>query len=196
MRVEQTEIPGVLLLTPRAFLDSRGYFTELYNQRVFHDLGIECDFVQDNMSFSKHAGTVRGLHYQAPPFAQAKLVRCVRGEILDVCVDIRIGSPTYGATVSRILSARNMCQIFVPAGFAHGFSTLSPLTEVHYKVDNPYAPECERGIRFDDPQLAIDWQLEDRRAVISDKDTELPDFASLVPEFFHNPENEESRCAS
>lgn len=196
MRIERTEIPEVLLLTPHRHKDSRGFFSELYNRAAFREFGILNDFIQDNMSFSERVGTVRGLHYQAPPFAQAKLVRCTRGEILDVCVDIRAGSPTFGQTVRRILSARTMNQIFVPAGFAHGFSTLTPQVEVQYKVDNDYAPESEKGIRFDDPSLAIDWELGGHSAVVSDKDRDLPSLSAAASDFVYDAAGGVDRCAS
>lgn len=196
MRIEPTEIPEVLLLAPHRHKDSRGFFSELYNRDVFRDFGIWNEFIQDNMSYSERLGTVRGLHYQAPPFAQAKLVRCTRGEILDVCVDIRTGSPTFGHIVRRVLSARNMNQIYVPVGFAHGFSTLTPQVEVQYKVDNNYAPESEKGIRFDDPSLAIDWALGGHNAVVSDKDRDLPSLSAVTADFAYDVADEVARRVS
>ncbi|MCX2722854.1 dTDP-4-dehydrorhamnose 3,5-epimerase [Roseibium salinum] len=196
MKVETTEIPDVLLLTPKRFEDSRGYFAETYSARALEDHGIQTRFIQDNMSYSERAGTVRGLHYQAPPHAQTKLIRCTRGAIIDVALDIRIGSPTYGRYVRHLLSAENMCQLYIPAGFAHGFSTLSDNTEVHYKVDARYAPECERGIAFDDGMLGIDWRLGGISPAVSDKDRQLPGFEHLEPEFTCIAGSGAEACAS
>lgn len=196
MKVEATEIPDVLLLTPKCYEDSRGYFAEIYNARALEDHGIRTQFIQDNMSYSARAGTVRGLHYQAPPHAQTKLVRCTRGAIVDVALDIRSGSPTFGRYVRHVLSAQNMCQLYIPIGFAHGFSTLSDDTEVQYKVDAPYAPECERGIAFDDDRLGIDWRLDGVSPIVSDKDRQLAGFESLLPEFTYNTWIEAEKCAS
>ncbi|MCV0425417.1 MAG: dTDP-4-dehydrorhamnose 3,5-epimerase [Roseibium sp.] len=179
MKIEATEIADVLLLVPECHADDRGLFAEVYNRTEFVRAGISPVFTQDNMSRSVSAGTVRGLHYQVPPHAQAKLVRCSRGAILDVAVDIRRYSPTFGRHVRRVLSADNMQQLFVPAGFAHGFSTLSANTEVQYKVSADYAPDSERGIAFDDPTLAIDWQLRGREPILSAKDRALPFLENL-----------------
>lgn len=193
MRLEPTEIPGVLLVVPRRHTDERGHFVETYSKPVFQRLGIAADFVQDNASFSGRQGTIRGLHFQTPPHAQAKLVRCSRGAIQDVAVDIRRGSPTFGQHVARVLSADNLHQLFIPRGFAHGFCTLTPATEIQYKVDAAYTPDCERGIRFDDPLLAIDWQLGGRPAFASDRDRNLPAFATTLSAFAYADKTEVSR---
>jgi dTDP-4-dehydrorhamnose 3,5-epimerase len=159
VQIEDTPLVGVKLLTPRRFADDRGYFSEVWNLRTMLDAGLGLEFVQDNHSFSRDTGTIRGLHYQSPPHAQAKLVRVGVGRILDVAVDIRIGSPTYGRWFSTELSAENGQQLLIPAGFLHGFATLTPDVEVYYKCSDFYAPECDGAVRFDDPDLAIDWQL-------------------------------------
>jgi len=192
MRLEPTEIPDVLLVVPKRHEDQRGHFVETYSKPVFKRMGIAADFVQDNLSFSEHQGTIRGLHFQAPPYAQAKLVRCSRGAILDVAVDIRRGSPTFGLHVARVLSATNMHLLFIPRGFAHGFCTLAPATEVQYKVDAAYAPDCERGIRFDDPLLAIDWQLDGSPAFTSDRDRNLRTFTTSLSDFTYTDGTEVS----
>ena len=174
MQVEQTSLTGVLVLTPKRFGDSRGFFSETYSRRAFEAAGIACEFVQDNHSLSAEKGVVRGLHFQLPPMAQDKLVRVVAGSVLDVAVDIRRSSPTFGKHASAVLSASNGRQMFVPAGFAHGFVTLEPRTEVVYKVSRYYSPQHDRGIRWDDPALALDWGVEKDRAVLSEKDRLLP----------------------
>lgn len=171
MKQQATNIPGVLLLTPTVHGDERGFFLESYSRRVFADLGIDTDFVQDNHSRSRQH-VLRGLHYQLPPHAQAKLVRVIRGEVFDVAVDIRRGSPTFGRWVSVILSEANRRQIFIPPGFAHGFFVLSDVAEFEYKVSAFYAPECERGIAWNDPQIGIDWPLAGCRPVLSQRDTQ------------------------
>lgn len=178
MTVEKTFIKDLVVITPRVFEDSRGYFFEAYNQAKFHENGIEYQFIQDNQSFSKR-GVIRGLHLQINPFAQAKLVRVLEGEILDVAVDLRKGSPTYGQHFSVLLSAENKKQLMVPHGFAHGFSVLSETASVMYKVDQLYHKDSERGIRFDDPTLAIDWQLSADEVIVSDKDLILPSFNDI-----------------
>jgi dTDP-4-dehydrorhamnose 3,5-epimerase len=179
MKVEDTEIEGVKLLTPRRFEDDRGFFSEVYNSKTFADAGLEFAFVQDNHSVSLEAGTVRGLHFQTPPFAQNKLVRVVRGAILDVAVDLRRGSRTFGRNVRAELSRRNWRQMFVPKGFAHGFVTLEPDTEVLYKVTNFYSPAHDAGLAFDDPELGIDWGLDPVQAKLSAKDRRHPRLAQL-----------------
>lgn len=196
MKAMSTEIAEVLQIVPACHQDARGYFAETYNRSALEPLGVTADFVQDNLSFSKREGTVRGLHFQAPPFQQAKLVRCSSGSILDVAVDIRFGSPTFGMHVARVLSAQNRHQLFVPAGFAHGFSTLTPNAEVLYKVDATYAPQSECGIRFDDPVLAIDWQLGNDPAFLSDRDKDLPQFTALPLVFTYADMIEVSECLS
>lgn len=178
MTIEKTFIQNLVVITPRVFEDSRGYFFEAYNQAKFQENGIEYQFIQDNQSFSKR-GVIRGLHLQINPFAQAKLVRVLEGEILDVAVDLRKDSPTYGQHFSVLLSAENKKQLMVPHGFAHGFSVLSETASVMYKVDQLYHKDSERGIRFDDPTLAIDWQLSADEVIVSDKDLILPSFNDI-----------------
>ena len=170
-----TGIENLFVFEPRIFADSRGYFFEAYNKSVFEAEGLEYNFVQDNQSFSKY-GTVRGLHYQQNPHAQCKLVRVLQGCILDVVVDIRKASSTYGKVFSVELSAENKKQLLVPAGFAHGFSVLSETAEVMYKCDALYNKESEGGIIYNDLDLNIDWQLPDGAAIVSDKDLVLPSF--------------------
>lgn len=170
----QLGLDGVWEVRPRRFEDARGFFSETYSATRFAEAGLSLDFIQDNHSLSRAPGVLRGLHYQLPPVAQAKLVRVVRGAILDVAVDIRRDSPTFGRWVSLEVSAEKWNQILVPAGFAHGFVTLVPDTEVIYKVDAPYAPASERGIRFDDPELAIDWGYDASALTLSDKDRVAP----------------------
>jgi dTDP-4-dehydrorhamnose 3,5-epimerase len=168
-----TDIPGLIIFAPKVFEDSRGYFFEAYNDTIFKEAGIDFNFVQDNQSSSLH-GVIRGLHYQQNPFAQVKLVRVLSGSILDVAVDIRKGSPTYGKHFDLVLSAENKKQLFIPAGFAHGFSVLSEKAEVLYKCNKLYNKESEGGIRFDDPKLNINWQIPAEEAIVSDKDLALP----------------------
>ena len=169
MKVIDTEIPGVKILEPRVFNDSRGYFFESYSKRVFDEKVAKIDFIQDNESCSSF-GVIRGLHFQCPPYCQAKLVRCVRGRVLDVAVDIRKGSPTYGKHVAVELSEDNHLQFFIPHGFAHGFSVLSDFAVFQYKCDNYYHPESEGGISLLDPTLEIDWKIDISKAILSDKD--------------------------
>ena len=182
MNIEQTFIKDLVVVTPAVFPDERGYFFEAYNQGKFNEKGIHYNFIQDNQSFSKR-GVIRGLHLQINPFAQAKLVRVLEGEILDVAVDLRKGSPTYGQHFSVILSATNKKQLMVPHGFAHGFSVLSATASVLYKVDQVYHKDSERGIRYDDPTLNIDWQLTPEEITVSEKDLILPSFESIDWEF-------------
>lgn len=177
MRLIRTEMPEVLLLEPPRHGDRRGFFSETYNRRLCQQLGIMCDFVQDNHSLSERPGVLRGLHFQIPPMHQSKLIRCVRGAVLDVAVDIRHGSPTFGRWVGLELSAANWRQAFVPAGFAHGFVTLEPNTEVCYKVSEYYSPGHERGIRFDDPAIGIDWRIAPSAATLSERDRKHPTLA-------------------
>jgi dTDP-4-dehydrorhamnose 3,5-epimerase len=174
----QTKLPGVLLLEPRRFGDDRGFFSESWNRKTLSEHGIEIDFVQDNHSVSAAADTVRGLHFQSPPHAQAKLVRCGRGRLFDVAVDIRKGSPTFGHWVGYELSFDNGLQLLIPQGFLHGFVTREPDTEIIYKCSDYYAPECDGAVRFDDPDLAIDWGL-GGTPVLSEKDANAP----LMAEF-------------
>ena len=180
MHAERLAIPEVILLTPKIFRDARGFFSETYSVRAVQSAGLPLPFVQDNQSLSVDKGTVRGLHFQTEPHPQGKLVRVVRGAIYDVAVDIRAGSPTFGHHVAAELSAANWRQLWVPPGFAHGFATLEPDTEVIYKVTDYYAPECDTGIAFDDPALGIKWPVTRADAVLSDKDRALPPLASLA----------------
>lgn len=170
---EKTTLPGVVMIEPKRFGDHRGFFAETYSRKVYETLGVAPEFVQDNHSLSAEIGTVRGLHFQAPPYAQDKLVRCGRGAIFDVAVDIRKGSPTYGQWVGYELSAANGRQLFVPVGFAHGFVTLEPDSEIVYKCSNYYAPQAEGAVRWDDPDIGIVWPLT-RDAILSGKDAVAP----------------------
>lgn len=183
MDIVELAISAVKVIRPKKFGDHRGFFSETYSRRGFAAAGLEMDFVQDNHSLSAEVGTVRGLHFQLPPFAQDKLVRVVRGAILDVAVDIRKGSPTYGRHVSAIISAAEWNQILVPVGFAHGFCTLEPDTEVIYKVTNFYSPEHDRGLLWNDPDLGIDWPVTAEQARLSDKDRTHPRLCDL-PQVF------------
>jgi dTDP-4-dehydrorhamnose 3,5-epimerase len=182
MIVTQTEIPGVILIRPSIFRDDRGAFLESFSSRRYKENGIPQDWVQDNLSTSVY-GVIRGLHYQRPPFAQAKIVQVIRGRILDVVVDIRRGSPTYGRHVAVELDSEERTQILVPHGFAHGFSVLSPFADVMYKTDNYYSRDHESGLRFDDPDLAIDWRVPPAEAVLSPKDMDLSSFRDLPSDF-------------
>ena len=182
MTVESTTIKDLVIINPTIFQDERGYFFEAYNKAKFHENGIMYNFIQDNQSFSTK-GVIRGLHLQIKPFAQAKLVRVLQGEILDVAVDLRKNSPTYGKHFSVILSAKNKKQLMVPHGFAHGFSVSSDTASVLYKVDQLYHKDSERGIRYDDPTLAIDWQVNLQEAIVSEKDLILPGFKDIDWEF-------------
>jgi dTDP-4-dehydrorhamnose 3,5-epimerase len=177
MEVFSTAIPDVRILVPKRFGDHRGFFCETFSKRALEQIGIIGEFVQDNHSLSRQKGVLRGLHFQIAPKAQDKLVRVVRGSILDVAVDIRPDSPTYKSHVSDLLSADNGRQLFVPKGFAHGFVTLEPDTEVVYKVTDYYSPEHERGILWCDPALGIDWTIRPEDAVLSDRDRKHPPLA-------------------
>ena len=172
MNVIETTLAGVLILEPKVFGDARGWFMESWSKKKMEDAGIFVDFVQDNHSFSAEKGTLRGLHYQLNPMAQAKLLRVSRGTIFDVAVDIRRGSPTYAKWVGIELSAENHRQLFIPRGFAHGFITLTDDVEVLYKADNLYAPEYDGNIRWDDPEIGIKWPIDP--VVLSDKDAAAP----------------------
>ena len=176
-------LEGVKLFRPKKFADARGLFFETFNARTYAEAGVACVFVQDNQSLSRKAGTIRGLHFQRPPAAQAKLVRVVRGAIFDVAVDLRRGSPSYGRWCSATLTGDGGEQIFVPTGFAHGFCTLEQDTEVAYKVDSFYAPSCDAGLRWDDPDLAIAWPVRPADATISEKDAVLPFFKNFFSPF-------------
>jgi dTDP-4-dehydrorhamnose 3,5-epimerase len=186
MDISALGIPDVLIVTPRKHGDARGFFSEIFREDVAAQLGAGVRFVQDNHAYSAERGVLRGLHYQTPPHAQGKLVRCTRGAILDVAVDIRVGSPTYGRHVSAEISAANWRQIWVPPGFAHGYVTLEPDTEVLYKVTDYYAPECDRGIAWDDPALAIDWRIDPAELVLSAKDRGHPRLADASVAFTWN----------
>ena len=183
MQVEETAIDGVFVITPRRFGDHRGFFAETWNRAAFAERGIALDFVQDNHSLSRVPGTVRGLHFQAPPRAQAKLVRCGRGALLDVVVDIRDGSPTWGRHVAVELTEENGRQLLVPEGFAHGFVTRAPETEIVYRCTDFYAPETEGALLWSDPDLGIDWGISPDEATLSDKDAAAPRLAELVTPF-------------
>lgn len=182
MKIEQTSIKDLVVLTPDVFEDARGYFFEGYNKNKFKALGIDIDFVQDNQSFSQK-GTLRGLHYQNPSYAQTKLVRVLQGEIMDVAVDLRKDSPTFGKHFGIKLTAENKKQLLVPQGFAHGFSVLSETAVVLYKCDQFYNKASEGGIRFDDATLNIDWGMDLKEAIVSEKDLILPDFANCNSAF-------------
>ncbi|MCB0579084.1 MAG: dTDP-4-dehydrorhamnose 3,5-epimerase [Phaeodactylibacter sp.] len=170
-----TPIDGLKVFLPKVWADERGYFFESFNQNLFEQGGVIADFVQDNQARSAY-GVLRGLHYQVEPYAQAKLVRVLQGEVLDVAVDIREGSPTYGQSYSLVISAENKRQLFIPRGFAHGYVVLSETAEFFYKCDNYYSSEHEGGIRFDDPKLNIDWQVGEQDLVLSGRDRGLPLF--------------------
>jgi dTDP-4-dehydrorhamnose 3,5-epimerase len=176
-------IPEVKLVAPRVYRDERGFFLERYRRDAFEDAGIACEFVQDNHSRSQR-GTVRGLHFQRPPHAQAKLVSVTRGEIFDVAVDVRVGSPTYGRWVGAVLNDDTLHQLFVPPGFAHGFVVRSEVADVLYKVDAPYAPGAEGGLRWDDPALSVDWGTAE--AIVSEKDQCLPFLEGLASGFSYH----------
>ena len=192
MEVIKTNIEGVVIIEPKVFKDARGYLFESFSQREFEEKVRKINFVQDNESMSSY-GVMRGLHFQCPPFTQSKLVRCVKGRVLDVAVDIRKGSPTYGQHVAVELTEANHRQFFVPRGFAHGFAVLSETAVFQYKCDNFYAPEADGGINIKDESLGIDWQIPTSNAILSDKDLKhacLKDFDSpfdyqvnLYPEF-------------
>lgn len=178
----KTDIPGLLLFEPKVFEDSRGYFFESYNENVFKEEGLDMHWVQDNQSSSQY-GVIRGLHYQLAPFAQTKLVRVLRGKILDVAVDIRKGSPTFGKSFAKVLSAKNKRQLLIPKGFAHGFSVLSEKAEVLYKCDAFYNKESEGGIIYSDSELNIDWKIPEEKQMVSEKDLQLPTFAQCINSF-------------
>lgn len=182
MQIEKTALEGLVIIQPTVYKDSRGHFYEAYNSSFFKENGLEYNFIQDNQSFSKK-GVVRGLHLQTAPYAQTKLVRVLQGEILDVVVDVRKNSPTFGQKFSIHLSAENQKQLLVPAGFLHGFSVLSDVATVMYKVDNSYDRDSERGVCYNDPTLAIDWLVEEKIVIVSDKDVILPAFDEIDWDF-------------
>ncbi|MBB4041500.1 dTDP-4-dehydrorhamnose 3,5-epimerase [Microvirga flocculans] len=183
VEVESTELSDVKIIRTKLFVDARGHFMETYNREAFAAAGIRDEFVQDNTSLSTAVGTIRGLHFQSAPFAQAKLVRVVRGRILDVAVDLRRSSPTYGQHVAVELTAENRLQLFIPVGFAHGFCTLEPNTEVAYKVTAHYSAAHDHGVAWNDQTLRIDWPVDPQRAILSDKDTRYPSLVEL-PDYF------------
>jgi dTDP-4-dehydrorhamnose 3,5-epimerase len=185
MDVKPLALPGPILLTPRRFSDSRGYFIETYNEKAFDAAGITTRFVQDNQSYSAARGTVRGLHSQLPPAAQAKLVRVLQGSVYDVAVDIRVGSPTFGRWDGATLTAAGGEQLFIPRGFLHGFCTLEPDTMVAYKVDDFYAPASDSGVIWNDPTLGVQWPVAPGEAVLSAKDEKLVPFADFKSPFRH-----------
>jgi len=187
MQVEALALEEVKLLTPKIFRDERGFFSETYSRKALVAAGIDRTFVQDNQSLSRAKGVLRGLHFQIAPHAQGKLVRVTRGAIFDVAVDIRQGSPSFGRHVSAILSADNWSQLWVPEGFAHGFCTLEPDTEVIYKVTDFYAPECDRGLAWDDPDLGIACPLSGSQVILSDRDRQHPRLRDLPAHFTYRP---------
>ena len=182
MKFLKTDITGVVIIEPTVFSDNRGYFLESFNKKNFEDKIGKIDFVQDNESKSSR-GVLRGLHFQTPPFAQAKLVRCIKGSVLDVVVDIRKGSPTYGKHISIELSEDNKKQLYIQRGFAHGFAVLSESAIFAYKVDNIYAPECDAGILWNSPELKIQWGVNTDDLLISKKDSKLPSFSEFKSPF-------------
>lgn len=182
MEIIKTKLDGVVIIEPKIFRDSRGYFFESFSQREFEEKVCKVNFVQDNESMSSY-GVMRGLHFQRPPFTQAKLVRCVKGAVLDVAVDIRKDSPTYGQHVAVELSEDNHYQMFIPHGFAHGFSVLSETAIFQYKCDQFYHPESDAGISILDKSLGIDWRIPTDKAILSDKDTRHPLFKDFVTPF-------------
>lgn len=179
--VEDTKIEGVKIVTPKVFGDNRGWFMETYSERDLKEAGIIADFVQDNRSFSAKKGIIRGLHFQRAPYTQAKLLTCLRGAILDVAVDLRKDSPTYKEWVAVELTEENKKQLFIPKGFAHGFVTLTDDVEIMYKCDAFYAPECDGGIRFDDPDIGVDWGITD--PILSEKDQNAPFLKDITLDF-------------
>ena len=180
MNIIETALPGVLIIEPKVFGDARGYFFESWNQAAYEAAGITNKWVQDNESKSCH-GVLRGLHYQAAPYTQAKIVRAFIGTVLDVVVDIRKGSPTYGKHIAVELSGDNKRQLYIPRGFAHGFAVLSEEAVFAYKCDNVYMPPAERGVMFNDPDLGIDWRIAPDQILLSDKDKKHPSFADITP---------------
>ena len=177
----ETELDGVLIVEPKVFGDNRGWFMETYSRRDFEDAGITAEFVQDNRSFSSKKGIIRGLHFQRNPMCQAKLLTCLKGEILDVAVDLRKDSPTYKKWISVKLTAENKKQIFIPKGFAHGFLTLTDDVEIMYKCDELYSPECDGGMRFDDPEIGVEWGVEN--PILSEKDKNAPYLKDIKLDF-------------
>jgi dTDP-4-dehydrorhamnose 3,5-epimerase len=185
MKKTETRLPGVYIIEPTIYHDDRGYFYESYSEKAFKALGLNTDFVQENQSKSKH-GVLRGLHFQLPPYAQSKLVRVVKGYVLDVAVDIRKGSPTFGKYVAVMLSDSNHKQLYIPRGFAHGFITLSDEAILQYKCDNPYAPGYEGSVAWNDPEIGIDWPLIEKDIILSNKDMLAPKLKDAKHLFDYN----------
>lgn len=183
MNITSLEIPEIKIIQTKKFGDDRGYFSETYNKKLLEKNSITIDFIQDNQSLSTQENVLRGLHYQSPPFAQDKLVRCLAGSILDVAVDIRKESPTYGKHIKKIISSDNFEQILVPVGFAHGFVTLEPNTLVMYKVSNYYSAENDNGIMWNDSQINIDWGIDEKSVILSEKDSKQPSFSQIKSPF-------------
>ena len=179
MQVIDLSLSGLKLITPKKFGDDRGFFCETYNASSWQKLGLNFNFVQDNHSLSRDVGTIRGLHFQTPPYAQDKLVRVLRGRILDIAVDLRAGSPTFKQHVAIELSQENWSQLLIPVGFAHGFVTLEPDTEVFYKVTNFYSPQHDLGVAWNDPEININWPVKRENVILSQKDDSLPFLADV-----------------
>jgi dTDP-4-dehydrorhamnose 3,5-epimerase len=185
MKTLETELAGVLIIVPDRHKDHRGFFSETYSQKSYEKIGIDINFVQDNHSISYDMGTLRGLHFQSPPHAQAKLVRCGQGCLFDVAVDLRNGSPTYGHWTGVELSAKNGLQLLIPIGFAHGFATRESNTEIIYKCSDYYSPECEGALRFDCPDIGINWDLKRQEPILSSKDASAVPLDNFVSPFFY-----------
>lgn len=181
--IESTSVDDLFVITPNRISDQRGFFSETYSSKALETCGFSDSFVQDNHSLSRSPGVIRGLHFQKPPFPQAKLIRVLKGAIFDVAVDLRSASPSYGKHFGIELSSENWKQLLVPVGFAHGFCTLQPDTEIAYKVTDFYSPECDAGLRWDDPGLGIDWPVDASKAILSEKDRQQPMFADFVSPF-------------
>lgn len=192
MDVKECNIAGVYIITPKVFGDNRGYFFEQYSKRNFCKSVMDIDFVQDNISKSKY-GVIRGLHFQKPPYAQSKLISVIEGEILDICVDIRVGSPTFGQYVKEILSCNNHKQLFIPKGFAHGFAVLSKEAIIHYKTDNFYAPDSEGGLAWDDPTINIEWPIERENIELSAKDKNNPTLQEIESNLYFTYNNQKEK---
>ena len=184
MNIIKTEFPGLIIIEPKVFGDARGYFFESYNAKMMSDAGIQTEFRQDNQSFSKY-GVIRGLHFQRHPHSQTKLIRALEGTIYDVALDLRKGSPTFGKWFGLELSAENKRQLFIPQGFAHGFSVLSEQATIFYKCDNFYHPQSEGGVLYNDPALCIDWKVDAAKTVVSDRDKILPAFSQIETNFVY-----------
>jgi dTDP-4-dehydrorhamnose 3,5-epimerase len=193
MKIDKTKLDGVLIVTPNIIKDERGYFAETFRQDVFDNSSANVSFVQDNQALSVKANVVRGLHFQRPPFAQAKLIRVLRGRILDIAFDMRKGSPTFGRHLAIELSAKNMKQLFIPEGFAHGYLTLEPGVEIAYKVSAMYSPAHDHGIFWADPSLELPWPVNIDQAILSAKDEKLPLFNEVESPFVYSYPNSTSR---